>query len=317
VKERVLEATAIDGDSLRGIVTVPDHPNGVAIILLSAGIKYRTGPNRLYVHLARELAKRGYLVLRWDSRGMGESDGSIPVGPLTEVWRTIETGRYVNDAFLAMGAVRSGYDVKKVVLGGLCGGALTAQMAAAERPDSVDGVISMNTVVLLSGGRRADPEEEIAHPGRRVAGYLKKGLTIEGWRRIAKGDIGFRRVARTIRAAAAGILRRIVDDRTSIPPDMNPLFPRSFTAVQKSGIPHLLVFSGRDESWWTFEDVFLTRNLGGRKSEEHYAIEVIHEANHNFFLIEWRSAVISTIVHWLETRLDGTEHQVRQSLRAR
>jgi alpha/beta superfamily hydrolase len=63
--------------SLIGIVTQPvSAPSGehLAIVILNTGIIYRTGHNRMYVTLARTLAKAGHTVLRFDMSGIGDSD---------------------------------------------------------------------------------------------------------------------------------------------------------------------------------------------------------------------------------------------------
>jgi len=63
--------------SLVGIITDPhtvvnahNHP---AIVLLNAGVLHRVGPNRLYVKIARKLASAGFVVLRFDLSGIGDS----------------------------------------------------------------------------------------------------------------------------------------------------------------------------------------------------------------------------------------------------
>ena len=54
-----------------------DGPNAW-VIALNAGLQNRTGPRRLYVHLARHLAERGIGVVRVDLPGVGDSDGPPP-----------------------------------------------------------------------------------------------------------------------------------------------------------------------------------------------------------------------------------------------
>ena len=60
---------------LFGIVTEP--PQGEmrrrAVILVNAGADYHIGASGMYVGLARRWARRGYVVLRMDLAGLGDS----------------------------------------------------------------------------------------------------------------------------------------------------------------------------------------------------------------------------------------------------
>src|ERR1700753_1815452 len=51
-----------------GTTTLP------AVVILNIGIIHRVGHQRMFVILARELAARGYLVVRFDFGGIGDSE---------------------------------------------------------------------------------------------------------------------------------------------------------------------------------------------------------------------------------------------------
>src|SRR5215471_10633060 len=61
--------------SLVGIVSHPADfdPARPAVLLLNAGLMHRAGPYGVYVKLARQLASLGFLVLRFDFSGVGDS----------------------------------------------------------------------------------------------------------------------------------------------------------------------------------------------------------------------------------------------------
>ena len=61
---------------LVGVVCEPDRPVAQApmVLFTNVGLNHRVGPNRTWVELARTLAEAGYLSLRFDSSGLGDSD---------------------------------------------------------------------------------------------------------------------------------------------------------------------------------------------------------------------------------------------------
>ncbi|MGH7928173.1 MAG: alpha/beta hydrolase, partial [Candidatus Binatia bacterium] len=63
--------------SLVGILTDPPEAKRSTrlpgIILLNAGIIHRVGPNRMHVKIARTLAPMGFVVVRFDFSGIGDS----------------------------------------------------------------------------------------------------------------------------------------------------------------------------------------------------------------------------------------------------
>jgi len=104
--------------TLVGIVTQPvdyepeDRP---VFVILNTGIIHRVGHHRMYVSLARALARLGYQVLRFDLSGIGDSESredglSLLDGALADV-------REVVDWLVRARRAR------KVILMGLCSGA--------------------------------------------------------------------------------------------------------------------------------------------------------------------------------------------------
>src|SRR5262245_46637148 len=60
---------------LIGVVTAPDQPveSLPAVLFLNAGLIHHVGPSRLYVRLARRLTALGFVTLRFDFSGIGDS----------------------------------------------------------------------------------------------------------------------------------------------------------------------------------------------------------------------------------------------------
>lgn len=143
-----------NGVVLRGIITRPNTGScDMAVILLPAGLKDRVGPHRLYVQLARQLVRPGVLVLRLDAEGIGESDGELDTAINARHYRRIQSGLFVDDTLSAMRALTAREGVRRFVLGGLCGGAISAQLAAAAAPSVVAGILSLSHVAVLDEDR--------------------------------------------------------------------------------------------------------------------------------------------------------------------
>jgi pimeloyl-ACP methyl ester carboxylesterase len=115
-------------NTLVGVVTLPtsdkkdDSEARPFIILLNAGLMHRAGPFRLSVHLARQIAERGFRVLRFDQTGLGDSAPNPERVPLSE--------QIVDDAREAMKFLSENYAAKNFVFGGLCSGAVNAHRIA-------------------------------------------------------------------------------------------------------------------------------------------------------------------------------------------
>ena len=67
-----------NNDGLIGIVTEPSGKdnhfnNNVAVLILNAGLIHRAGPNLLFVSLSRIIAQAGFICLRFDFSGIGDS----------------------------------------------------------------------------------------------------------------------------------------------------------------------------------------------------------------------------------------------------
>src|SRR5687768_3711240 len=117
-----------NGQVLFGTLHPPARPrHGLpAIVLLSPGVKMRVGPGRLYVPLTDMLNDLGYTVLRFDFFGLGDSEGELQEPMLADVYNNIEVGRYVGDTVSALNWLAKEKGFQRFVLGGLCGGAITA-----------------------------------------------------------------------------------------------------------------------------------------------------------------------------------------------
>lgn len=123
-----------ESDRLIGVVAKPvDHLFGTGVVIVVGGPQYRAGSHRQFTLLARELATTGIASLRFDYRGMGDSEGS--------------PSRFdAVDDDIAVAIDTLVYEVKglcSVVIWGLCDAA-SAAMIYSYRDPRVSGMILLN-----------------------------------------------------------------------------------------------------------------------------------------------------------------------------
>lgn len=182
------EALILDceGAQLLGILNRPprDKPiSRLAIVIVVGGPQYRAGSHRLFVQLARRLARGGFHVLRFDYRGMGDSEG-----------HTRQFEHVTADIGAAIQALTTSVaEVERVVLWGLCDGASAALLYLDERPDPrVAGVVLLNPWV------RSDASLAKTH----VKHYYRKRLGERAfWLKVLNGKVAS--------GAALGLLRNL------------------------------------------------------------------------------------------------------------
>ncbi len=296
--DELFDVVGADGATRRGVLSRPvagDRP-GLALILLPCGLKNRIGPNRFYVELARALARAGYWVLRIDPLGLGESDGALEAGTIRQLWRTIQNGRFVDDAVLAAETLRARYALRHVVVGGICGGALTGQLAAARRPELFDGVVSMNTAAKLDLDEDAPVPVGAGEARHNLISYVRKATSLQAWARVFKGESDLS----GIRGTLGGLVRPGAASSNE-----NPAFLPSFRALEQRGVPHLLLFSGNDGRWPEFQDV-ASPHLRQARRGAGFEIHVVPDANHEFHLLEWKQEVTDRLLEWLPRRFPAT-----------
>lgn len=109
---------------LVGIATLPATPKTGApfVLLLNAGLMHRAGPFRMSVELARDLASRGYGVLRFDLSSLGDSPAR-PGAPTPDE-------AAVADCKDAMTTASERWGATRFVVMGLCTGAMNSHRAA-------------------------------------------------------------------------------------------------------------------------------------------------------------------------------------------
>jgi alpha-beta hydrolase superfamily lysophospholipase len=179
---------------LFGILTEPQQGERRrrAVIFLNVGADHHIGASRLYVTLARRWARRGYIVLRMDFAGLGDS-GVRNGRPVNEVF----PAEAIQDISSAIDYLRRRYDGLDVTLAGLCSGAYHALRAA------VAG-LQVNRILLINpqnyfwkAGSKVD-DLQIAEVVRNPTLYQKRVLSVAAWKRLLTGDVNIVRIVKIL-----------------------------------------------------------------------------------------------------------------------
>lgn len=287
-----------EGYQLRGSLHRPAGAAeaDTAIIILNQGPLDRSGAHRLSIKYARQWAARGFPVLRFDARGVGDSEGdwAIPEdgAPIKMLYKNIEEGAWTVDTRAAVDHLCATTSARNVILAGCCGGALTALHAAAEHP-AVVGVIMVGMPVRPWADIGIDSivAGQVEHEAK---GYVKKLGKLNAWRRFFTGESDYRVLwgigSRYIREQMFGSS----DDRLT---SLHAGMLRSFRAVQSSGKQMLFVFPENDYLWVEFRDLFLPTF----EDRPPFDLHVIPGANHTFTEVAWQEQLFSILDNWLQT----------------
>lgn len=180
-EDRALSFSCRDAH-LYGIASVPRQARARGVLIVVGGPQYRAGSHRQFTLLARSLAAQGIAAMRFDYRGMGDSEGDVRTFESVE-----EDLRAAIDHFMAVVP-----ELREVVIWGLCDAASAAMFYAAHDA-------RVTGLVLLNPWARTD--EGIAKVTLKHY-YRSRLLDPELWKKIATGRFDF--------AAAGGSFMRLL-----------------------------------------------------------------------------------------------------------
>jgi pimeloyl-ACP methyl ester carboxylesterase len=281
----------------------PDASRPV-IVLLSPGVKMRVGPGRLYVPLTDMLCDEGFSVLRFDFYGLGDSEGELAEKLLPDVYNHIEVGRYVDDTLAAMHWLRTAHGVKRFVLGGLCGGAITA-LLAAERDPSVEGLLSLGmTVTLASNAATPGKYMTAVQLEGRFKQYIRKLLSPTAWFRLLTFRSDYSVIWHSVmRKFIKKSPPKAAPTATEPPAEQrgnaNPMFPPAYFKFLGRGGKAFMLFSGKDRLQSEYEEKF-AQPFAARLAPFESQIDkhIVADANHVLALHEWQREMVDASRAW-------------------
>jgi CelD/BcsL family acetyltransferase involved in cellulose biosynthesis len=313
LNRRIVEVRNAAGGVSFGMLQLPQgdvRVNGVACILLSPGAKTRVAPHRLYRKLEGEFVARGIPVMRVDCQGFGDSSEEIVEDQLASSYDATQSGRHLPDAVAAMDCLSHELNVSRFILGGLCGGALTALYAAANDP-RVCGLYSIGMPVAPTemgdeSGVTSFTRGQIQAEHRTL---LRKAFRSSAWARFLTFKSDYRLHGRLLLEAARRSLQRILpataiaafkegEDRQE---GLHPLFSAAFFKAAEAGVPSLLLFGSNDRMLWNYKERFAEpREAAIGTFGSLIRVNTIEGANHVLSDPEWLQEARRATAEWLD-----------------
>jgi len=282
---RSLERAAYIGPT-PGLLSLLSEPADAAmrpaahmgILMLNAGAIRLTGPNGMYVPLARSWASQGHTVLRVDIGGLGDSPPH-PGSPDNVVYSLSA----LSDVRRAVAHLQAQPGVRHVVIMGLCSGAYHAfKSAAHDLP--VDAVVMINPLTFFwKEGMSLDQHTRTdARVMEDIARHQQALWRPATWLKLIRGGISPARLIqigqetlkwagnKAYRVVARPLHLRIQNDLAS-----------ELTSIALRGVPMYFVFSDSDPG------LAMLHALGGQavarlQRQRALDIRVIEQADHTF-----------------------------------
>lgn len=245
--------------------------------MLVGGAQYRAGSHRQFTLLARYLASCGIPVMRFDYRGMGDSEGD------TRNFENVdEDVRCAIDHF-----IQCVPGMTELVIWGLCDAASAALFYAC-RDSRVAGLVLLNPWVRTENGLA---KTYLRHY------YFSRLFESELWRKILTGRFDYvaagLSLVELIRAACFKGTRQAV---SATLPD------RMFDGYSRFKGRVLLILSGNDFTAREFSDLAASDSKWCELLEDRRTRRCeLAGANHTFSTRDWRNQVGSWTKEWIRS----------------
>lgn len=275
------------GAALVGIYTPPaarsDRPG---LILVNAGMVHRSGPNRVYVSIARQLAAAGYPVLRFDLSAIGDSSPRADALPFEK--------SAISETSAAMAALAERSGATRFVVCGICSGADVSFLTACDNA-AVCGAVLINGRGLHGvTDDTGDAIEANLSAGSSTRYLLQNSLfNPASWRKLLGGRADYREIFRLLGAKLLAQRERA--------PDCAPALRESFHALLGRGTEVLVVYSAGDPAV-DYMKLMFGREMKKIVAYRNYREIDMPDADHTFTPRRSRDELIAALRAWADAR---------------
>lgn len=181
---------------LAAVVTTPlhsSHAPKAAVLMINTGAEHRIGTNRMYTPWARRWAARGWVAMRVDLAGLGNSAKRAGCAD-----NDIHLPHAVADIQTAVAHLREHHGIHEVHLIGLCSGAFHALSAAFEGTD-LRSVTAINQMVYFWQDKMPLVGEASAAVVVHITQGVGRSLTDPArWLKLLRGQVNVSLILRAI-----------------------------------------------------------------------------------------------------------------------
>lgn len=278
-QERVI-VFGCEGSELIGILhdAAIERQSGYGVVVVVGGPQYRVGSHRQFVLLARDLARAGHVVLRFDYRGMGDSTGRSPGFE--------NVGADLRAAVEAL--IRETPAVSRIAVYGLCDAA-SAAMIWGVTDTRIDRLIVVNPWVRTAAGEAGAFVRH--YYGRRL---LQASL----WKKVLSGGFAFGPAIRDLLAKV------VAARRAEAPRDggRGETFQQKMLAGFSTFNGKILVVLSEDDLTAKEFEALSGSDPAWRRSMSRSTVRVCHipESDHTFSTLSAKESLQRTVREWLE-----------------
>jgi exosortase A-associated hydrolase 1 len=273
-----------DGDRLIGIIAQPERPIETGVVIIVGGPQYRSGSHRQFTLLARQLAAQGIASIRFDYRGMGDSEGEM------RNFEAIDADiKAAIDTFTTQTP-----RIKQIVLWGLCDAASAALYYGHTDP-RVKGMILLNPWVHSEAG---------AARARLKHYYLKRLLSKAFWAKLFSGKVRLNESIGDLTKST----RQVTTDNTACPAPTGDPRHGSPGYIERM-LAGMKLFQGNIQIILSGNDLTAQEFIELKKSDRHWKnvcsttrAQHFHlaGANHTFSSHTWRNRVELNTSEWVK-----------------
>lgn len=281
------------GAWLYGIVSLPSQPLARGVLIVPGGPQYRVGSHRQFTLLARYLASHGVPSMRFDYRGMGDSEGEPRTFESVEADLHHAVDRFFEEV----------PRLKELVIWGLCDAASAAAFYAY-RDSRVAGLVLLNPWVRSDKGiARAYLQHY----------YVSRLFMPEFWRKVVKGEFNYASSLRTIFKLAIDAASAKKNGIAMFPDERldghlektskeQSLSDRMYVGLSRFKGRLLLIVSGQDLTAQEFSDLVEgSRNWRKLLTSPRVRRRDLMKADHTFSRREWSEQVATWTEDWIRS----------------